>query len=113
MPVADVEDGRIVIRTQYHERHLIQQVPGSRYDKQTQCWSAPLSWATCVILRGLFGEDLQPGLHLANWSWDMYRLRIQPALELRDAMVLPDDDPIAQIIDTVETRTRGENAEAA
>lgn len=107
MPVADVEDGKIVIRTQYHERHLIQQVPGSRYDKRSGAWTAPLSWATCIILRGIFGEDLQAGPGLAAWSWKIYEQRIEPATKLRDAMALPDDDPIAQIIDTVESRTEG------
>lgn len=108
MPVADVEDGKIVIRTQYHERHLVQQVPGARYDKQSGCWTAPLSWATCVILRGLFKEELQAGIGLASWSWNVYRERIEPALRLRDAMTLPADDPVAKIIDIVESRTKGD-----
>lgn len=107
MPVADAEDGRIVIRTQYHERHLIQQVPGSRYVKESGCYTAPLSWATCVILRGIFGEDLQIGPSLADWSWQTYSERIEPTLKLRDALTLPEDDPISKIIDTVEARTKG------
>ena len=107
MPVADAENGKITIRTQYHERHLVQQVPGSRYDKDSGCWTVPLSWASCVILRGLFGPDLQIGLGLASWSWDMYHQRIEPAMQLRDAMKLPDDDPVAKIIDIIEARTEG------
>ena len=107
MPVADVVDDKIVIQTQYHERHLIQQVPGARYHKPTERWTAPLNWATCVILRGIFKEDLHVGENLASWSWAMYNQRIEPAVQLRDAMVLPDDDPIAQFIDAVESRTEG------
>lgn len=107
MPVADVEDGKISVRTQYHERHLIQQVPGSRYVKESGCWTVPLSWASCVILRGLFGEELQVGLGLASWSWEIYHQRIQPALLLRDAMELSEDDPVAKIIDIIEARTKG------
>lgn len=108
MPVAEVQDGRIVVRTQYHERHLIQQVPGSRYIKESGCWTAPLSWATCIILRGIFKEDFRAGPDLASWSWEMYRQRIEPAMNLRDAMKLDDDDPVAKIIDKLESRTNGD-----
>lgn len=107
MPVAEIQDGKIVIRTQYHERHLIQQVPGARYSSVTQCWTVPLSWASCIILRGIFGDDFQVGVELATWSWKTYRERIEPALQLRNAMELPEEDPVAHIIDVVESRTGG------
>lgn len=109
MPVADIDDAseRITIRTQFHERHLVQQVPGARYDRATGCWSAPLSWATCIILRGLFGEQFQAGLLLAEWSWDTYNSRIEPAMSLRNAMALPSDDPVAHFIDLVESGGSG------
>lgn len=107
MPAAEIEDGRVAIRTQYHERHLVQQVPGARYDKRAGHWTAPLSWPTCVILRGLFGERLEIGSNLAEWSWRIYRARIEPALQLRHAMELSPDDPVAQAIDLVESRMEG------
>lgn len=108
MPAVDAVDGKIVIRTQYHERHLIQQVPGSRYDRSTGHWTAPLSWATCVILRGIFADDLSIGSELTAWSWQIFSQRIEPALELRDALTLDNDDPISRVIDTVEQRTKGD-----
>jgi hypothetical protein len=104
MPVAEIVDGRIAVRTQYHERHLVQQVPGARYDKDAGYWKAPLSWATCITLRGLFGSDLLTGVELTKWSWEIYNSRIKPATDLRNAMELPPSDPIAQIIDRIETR---------
>lgn len=111
MPVAEIVDGRITIRTQYHERHLVQQVPGARYDKDAGYWSAPLSWATCVILRGIFDSELRVGTLLTKWSWEEYNHRIKPAIDLRTAMELPASDPVAQIIDRIEAR--GETREAA
>lgn len=111
LPEAEIIDVRIAVRTQYHERHLVQQVPGARYDKDAGYWTAPLSWATCIILRGLFGADLSTGVRLTTWSWEMYNSRIKPATDLRDAMELPSHDPIARIIDRIETR--GETHEAA
>ena len=107
MPVADIVDGRIAVKTQFHERHLVQQVPGARYDRNAGYWTTPLSWASCVILRGLFEQRLEIGSTLAEWSWRIYRARIEPALALRNAMVLPDDDPVAKIIDLIESRTEG------
>ncbi len=106
MPVADVgNDGKIIVRTQYHERHLVQQVPGARYDKDAGYWTAPLSWATCVILRGLFGSELLAGIGLSEWSWDIFHNRIEPAMHLRNAMMLSDDDVVAHFIDLVESGT--------
>jgi hypothetical protein len=107
VPVAEIVDGRIAVRTQYHERHLVQQVPGARYDKDAGYWTAPLSWATCVLLRGLFGSELLAGIELSKWSWNVYHSRIEPAVHLRNAMVLSADDPIAHFIDLVESRAEG------
>lgn len=108
MPVAYIIDGRIAVRTQFHDRHLVQQVPGARYNKAAGYWTAPLSWASCVILRGLFEQQLEIGNDLAAYSWRIYRARIAPALELRNAMELSPDDPIAKIIDLVESRAEGD-----
>lgn len=104
MPVAELVGGRITVQTQYHERHLVQQVPGARYDKSAGRWVVPLSWATCITLRGLFGSDLATGVALTNWSWEIYNSRIKPAMDLRNAMELPASDPVAQIIDRIEAR---------
>lgn len=107
MPAAEIVNGRIAVQTQYHERHLVQQVPGARYDKNAGYWTAPLSWATCITLRGIFGSDLATDPELTKWAWEVYLDRIKPVTNLRNAMELPASDPIAQIIDTIEARTEG------
>ena len=104
MPVAEIADGKIAVRTQYHERHVVQQVPGARYDKNAGYWTVPLSWATCLILRGLFGSDLLTGEKLTEWAWEVHNSRIKPATDLRNAMELPSHSAIARIIDTIEAR---------
>lgn len=108
MPVAYITDGRIVVETQFHERHLVQQVPGARYDKAAGHWTVPLSWASCVILRGLFEQRLEIGSTLAEYSWRIYGARIEPSLQLRTAMELSPDDPVAKIIDDIESRAEGD-----
>lgn len=107
MPTADVVDDKIVIRTEYHERHLVKQVPGSGYNQEAGYWTAPLGWSTCIILRGLFGNNLLAGIELTKWSWDLFTSRIEPAVHLRDAMRLSADDPVAYFIDLVESRAEG------
>lgn len=104
MPVAEIVEGRIAVHTQYHERHIVQQVPGARYNKDAGYWQVPLSWASCIILRGLFGSNLSTGVALTSWSWEIYNSRIKPATDLRNAMELPEGDPIAEIIDRIEAR---------
>lgn len=113
MPVAEIANGRIAVRTQYHERHLVKQVPGARYDQSAGCWTAPLTWSTCIILRGIFGSDLEADPELTKWSWEAYNNRIKPAMDLRNAMELPPHDPIAQIIDRIEARQEALLNEAA
>jgi hypothetical protein len=109
MPVAEiVEGGRISVTTQYHERHLVQQVPGARYDRGAGYWTVPLSWASCITLRGIFGSELVTGPALTKHAWEVYDSRIKPATDLRAAMELPSDDPIAQIIDRIEARQGGD-----
>lgn len=102
-----IADGRIAIETQFHERHLVQQIPGARFDRDAGYWTAPLSWATCILLRGIFREQLEIQPDLAAWSWQTYEARIEPALQLRSAMELSPDDPVAQIIDRIESRGEG------
>lgn len=107
MPAADIVNGKIAVITQFHERHLVQQVPGSRYDKNAGHWTVPLSWASCVTLRGIFGQRLEIGSSLAEESWRMYKARIEPSLQLRHSMELSPDDPVARFIDIVESRSEG------
>lgn len=82
----------IRLQTAWNQKSLIKQVPGARWDATGKCWTLPTSWASLVTLRGVFQHDLVVGDQLASWSWDHYRQRIQPALELRQSLVPLDDD---------------------
>ena len=66
--------------------------PGSRYSSKTHRWTAPLSWATCKTMRGIFGDDLAIGPKLLEWSRNEFNTRIKPATDMRDSMKLFDDD---------------------
>ena len=78
---------RIEIKSdqEFRDKELIKAVPGSSYDNKEHRWFAPLTWAACRQLRGIFGDRLASGEALAAWSWEEYRSRVEPALGLRVA----------------------------
>jgi SNF2 family DNA or RNA helicase len=103
MPAVEISEnpkyeGRVEIATNFVDRFLIKELPGANYDGQV--WHAPCTWATCVILRGLFGEQLEIGPALMEWSWNEYKRRIEPAMKLRMALKIPDE-----FMDTEAART--------
>lgn len=73
----------IHLYSEFREKDLVKQVPGVRYDRQADVWYAPLSWGTCVTLRGVFKERLEIGPSLEEWAWEEYNNRILPTEQLR------------------------------
>lgn len=86
MAFADIVDGRLVVQTEWAEKDLIRQVPGSAWDPRAKVWTLPLSWGSCVTLRGVFGDRIQIGPTLNEWAWNERATRVEPALELRDLL---------------------------
>lgn len=86
MPKIDIAaDGKdIVFETTWIESSALKQLPGVRWNPNERLWHAPLSWATCVIARGLFGQQLIIGDRLNEWAGEELKRRIQPALALRE-----------------------------
>lgn len=97
MACAEVVDGQIVVETVWTERELIKLIPGVRWDTQTRVWRMPLSWTSCVTLRGVFGEALEVGPGLTAWAWEQ-KAYVDRLLALR-GLLAPDwdvaDEPLA------------------
>lgn len=87
----DLERGRIVVRTDWTEKDLVKQVPGMRWNSREKFWHGPLSWATCVVLRGVFQDKLVIGPLLRQWATSE-RVSIDHALEIRDKLGLMTED---------------------
>lgn len=64
-------------------------VPGARFYHQESRWKLPLTYASCITLRGVFGSKLRVGDNLKQWATQELEVRITPALDLRNA---PDAD---------------------
>jgi hypothetical protein len=65
------------------DKELIKTLPGAHYDIHDHKWYAPLTWATCRALRGIFGDKLEVGPLLTDWAWGERRSRVDPAIEMR------------------------------
>lgn len=89
--IEKLTESLVVINSDYpmRDKEQLKSLPGSSYDLRKHIWTAPLTWSTCVAMRGMFGEDLVIGDELLKWSWDTYTDHIEPAMKLRDAW----DDP--------------------
>lgn len=84
MLLAEIQDNRIVIEVEYRDRYAVKTIPGGKW-LQANTWSFPISWASCVSLRGTFGNRLEIGPVLGKWAWDEKQTRIDPCNKLRDA----------------------------
>lgn len=87
----DADVGVIRLQTVWNHKDLVRQVPGARWDATDKRWTVPLTWASLVTLRGVFGEQFTADQPLSEWSWNEYRQRVLPSLELRDALAPVDD----------------------
>jgi SNF2 family DNA or RNA helicase len=83
MTLADISGDRIYVATEYRDADLIRAVPGSRWDRENRVWTVPLSWASCLTMRGLFRDRLEIGPELERWAWAHRSGVIAPAMRLR------------------------------
>lgn len=93
------EKGRIDVHASYTENDLLTQIPGARFERADKVWTVPMSWASCIVLRSLFGGSLEVGPGLHAWTWMQYRDRINPAMSIRDS--LSEETPFPEL-DKVE-----------
>jgi SNF2 family DNA or RNA helicase len=92
----------IFVNTTYQDRHLMTELPGARYSRSDGGWLAPLSWSTCIALRGIFGNALELGEELQTWAWETREKRIAPALALRNSLDFPEELRDFPELDAVE-----------
>jgi len=86
----DLDRDRIVLESDWSDKERIKEVPGASWDAKNYRWTLPLSWSSCVILRGVFGQDLVLDESLKGWAGAERVLRIDPAMALRDHTSAPE-----------------------
>lgn len=78
------EDGRIAIWSEFREKDYVKLVPGSKWDAEEKVWTVPLSWSSCKVLRGVFGQTLTVGEALVSWAQIHVDQYVNPCLEVRE-----------------------------
>lgn len=94
MAHADLKEAKIHVWTDWREKDLVKMIPGAKWNATDRTWTIPVSWSSCKVLRGVFQNTLTVGDNLAKWAWDELNTRINPCLELREALDVPEStDP--------------------
>jgi SNF2 family DNA or RNA helicase len=94
LPHADILPGeeQITVWLTYTETPLIREVPGSHYSGDpARVWTVPLSWGSCIALRGVFGQSLEVGATLSRWAAREKQRKIDPCMWLRSQTEIPDE----------------------
>ena len=81
---AERRGNEIVLEAPMVLKDSAKEVPGARYDSKTRTWRYPLTWAHCVMLRGVFGARLEVGPELSAWATEEKVTRVIPALRIRE-----------------------------
>lgn len=102
---SDASERFIGVKTTYNDRDRMVQVFGSRWHKASELWRVPLTWLSCLQLRGVFGSDLELGEDLQKWAWDERHNRIEPAMAIREKLELDPYHPLSEFIDDVEAKS--------
>lgn len=84
----------IELESSFADRLLIKTIPGARWKDEIKRWTIPLSWVSCKCLRTTFKDALEIGPTLNAWGWSTLKNRVQPAMELRDLLELPEEFPL-------------------
>lgn len=96
MPFADImtDLNKIIVQTTWNESDLVKKIPGASWNPKLRLWTLRKTWASCLQLRGTFGDQLQLGDKLIEWSLIEYGTRVKPALRLRELTSSDDGDPL-------------------
>lgn len=97
MTLARLSGDLIVLEISHRETHLAKAVPGARFHARgdehlaTGHFVYPLSWGTCLALRGVFGDGLQIDAGLAEWARERSAV-VSRAKEIRSKLELDEPD---------------------
>ncbi len=89
--IDSVDPKKIALVSGFTQKDLIKSLPGSSWDRTRGVWRIPLSWSSCLALRGSFGAGLTIGPELNAWAANEIATRIQPALDARELLDAPGD----------------------
>lgn len=98
MPYAERNRDRIDVLFNWNEKDRLLLLPGARYRRDEHgrdVVAFPLSWGSCLALRGMFGPELRLGEQVGQWAAEHRRTIVDPALALRSLYSREDADRVA------------------
>src|SRR5215213_506114 len=101
MPYADRNEDRIDCLFGWNEKDRLLMLPGARYRRDAHgrdIVSLPLSWGSCLVLRGMFGGELRLSQTLGEWASEHRAKVVTPGLGLRMATGYADMDPWTEYV---------------
>lgn len=81
---------QILVKAPLTSFNKMGEVPGAVVNAKERTWTLPLTWASCVVMRGIFGSELDVGVDLASWVQRERSTRLDLALQLREMEDLPE-----------------------
>lgn len=81
--------GRLDVQTDWSDKELVKEVPGTYWDAGRRTWHCPMTYAACLQMRGVFGERLTYSEEVAYWAASV-RERLDYARYLARAVEPPD-----------------------
>lgn len=81
---------KITLLSGFEHKDTIKSLLASRWDSKSGVWRLPLSWTSCLSLRGAMGDNLVLDPTINVWAKEERRKRVDPARTLRDAIDLED-----------------------
>jgi len=86
---AELGEDRIVLQSAWSDKESIKLIPGASWDKDDRVWTLPLSWSSCVMLRGVFKERLVLGPQLKLWGMKERVDRVDTVMAIREKTDVP------------------------
>lgn len=77
---------KVVLESSLEHQERISSIMGAHWNKTTEQWELPLTWASCVALYNTFGADFLTSTQLNHWGTEERNKRIGPAMTLRDRL---------------------------
>lgn len=81
---AELGTDRIVLQSAWSDKENIKLIPGASWDRDDKVWTLPLSWSSCVMLRGVFKERLVLGPQLKLWGMQERVDRVDTVMAIRE-----------------------------
>ena len=81
----DSSTNKVWLEAEWRWKDVISSLPGAKWSTDRGRWSLPLSWSSCMAMRGTFGSELEIGTNLSSWATDQRKSWVDTCVKIREA----------------------------